>query len=130
MEEILDDQFLEEKLKRQQKSKWFYFLLSLLSVGSIISTFIAWYDVESIVGSGPLMSFIGLVFFFYLLKTNPKPMILIGLIPLAFSIFWIIMINAFSLSPNDCKTIVPLSLIFGSALILFIGILAFLTHRD
>ena len=120
MKEILDDHLIDQKIKR--KGFGFYFTLVLLIIGSILSSLLSWEDVETIMGTGPVMSFIGIVHFVYARKAKARVNISLGLLPLLISIIWFILINLFSLSPNDVSFTVPASLTGATFLITLIGI--------
>lgn len=122
MEEILDDQFLEEKPNQHKKGKWFYFFLGIFSMGAILSSAIAWYNVESVIGSAPTMSVIGVILSLIALKNKSKRIALLGLLPFAISVFWFFMVELFSLSPSDCRINIPTSLSLASSLALYLGI--------
>lgn len=129
MRSTLDEHLLETKEENTKREKWHYVLLIILLVGYVISTVIAWYEVETIVGSGPIMSILGIIFSRIAYTMNYKSSVFLGLIPFAISIFWFIMIDINSLSPSDCQVIVPISLSVATVLAFIIG-LKFISNRN
>ncbi len=121
MNEILDEYALNKEPKKIDWRYWYYLFLGLLLVGSMVSTLLAWYDVETIVGSGPIMSIIGVVYVRLGVKVNESRAKFIGWLPLIISIFWFATIYSFSMRPNDCKFNVPFSLSFATVWILLNG---------
>lgn len=126
MKEILDNHLFEEAVSR---SRWFYLFLALLLVGSVISTGLAWYEVESIVGSGPTMSIIGCILSIFAYYDKTKSLIWLGLIPFVISLFWWFAIEIYNLSPSDCKVNIPTSLSIATAFMLLLGTKYFLDKK-
>lgn len=111
MSNILDEGLASDSSPLDRQKRVFYIFLLLLVIGSCIATFVACIEVESIVVSGPVLSIVGLILFILGKRAGFKNDHYIGWIPAIISLTWLIIINGFSLSPNDCKLIVPISLL-------------------
>lgn len=62
MKGILDEHLMDEEVPEKKAGLLYFIFLFLLIFGSIVSTFIAWEEIETIIGSGPVMSLIGITF--------------------------------------------------------------------
>ncbi|MEL6969584.1 MAG: hypothetical protein AAFZ63_09860 [Bacteroidota bacterium] len=124
MKQILDDDFLEELTNSRRKSKWFYVSTVFLILGVIVATILSWWEVETIIGSGPVVSIIGIIHLLISRKSKEWINMILGALPLVLSVGWVIVINAFHLSPRDCRFIVPAS---GAIATLLVSILGFAT---
>ena len=124
MKQILDDDFVEELTNTGRKSRWFYVSTVLLIIGSIVATILSWLEVESIIGSGPILSVIGIIHLVISRKSKERVNMFIGALPLLLSVFWVIVINALRLSPSDCQVIVPASVTLATLMIGVLGLTA------
>lgn len=120
MSNILDDNSLLEASK--PPSKWATVFLVVLILGALIASMISWFDVESIVGSGPTVSVLGWVFFFLALGEAQPSSSMLGLTPTLVSLFWFLVIASLGLSPSDCEIMVPASLTVISLLMVRSGV--------
>ena len=129
MKEILDEHLVEQDSKNAKINRWFNLGFVLLILGSIAATVIAWFEIESIIFSGPIMSLVGILFSLLAKKQKDQLSIALGLVPLVTSILWVLAINLFSLKPNDCRFIVPVSLSVVLAVILLLSLLILLRKK-
>ncbi|MCB0640373.1 MAG: hypothetical protein KDC44_01980 [Phaeodactylibacter sp.] len=113
MQRPLDELFLPEK-SRYRENRRISFLLALLLLGFLAATAVSWYEVESIVISGAALSVIGLLLALVARRSRDKVGLILGLFPFVLSLLWLGIINGFDLSPYDCRTIVPASLVFAA----------------
>ena len=121
MKGTLDEHLIGKEERNEKREKQHSVLLILLLLGFVISTSISWYEVESIVGSGPIMSILGIIFSIITYKMKSKFSLFLGLMPLGISIFWVIMIELYNLSPGDCEFIIPLFLSLATVFAFIIG---------
>lgn len=128
MKEILDDDFLDEMTDSSRKSRGFYISLLLLVVGSITATVLSLVEIESIIGSGPIVSVLGIIHIITSRKSKERVNMFIGALPVILTIMWMILINAFRLSPNDCKVIVPVTLALAAFMVTVVGLVVFLAR--
>jgi len=56
------------------------------------------------------------------IKVRSSVNVLLGFTPLLISFFWALVINLYSLSPNDCKFMVPFSLSCATIFAIIIGV--------
>ena len=122
MSEILDEHLFEEKEKQERRNKVYYVLLTLVLCGFIISSLVAWYEVESIIGSGPIMSILGIIFARIAYKIADNISVFLGLTPLVISIIWYSLIEMYDLSPGESEFIIPLSLSIVTVFVIIIGL--------
>ena len=120
MNNILDEEYVKKKKKKRGDA--FHVLLIMLISGCIIATFFSWWYVESIVFSSPIMSIIGFLFIYITMKEKNRVGTLLGLIPATATLFWLVMINVFELSPKDCEMMIPVFLSGGSIVVLVNGV--------
>jgi hypothetical protein len=120
MEDILDQHLIENDKPNKDKHHRIFSTLAILQIiGSIIAVAFVWADVESIIGSGPSLSFFGiLVCLFTYLAQNKLGMVL-GFIPLLASFISFCLIFFLSLSPNEAQF--PISALLSFCL--FVSIL-------
>ncbi|MEL6835831.1 MAG: hypothetical protein AAFP77_22720 [Bacteroidota bacterium] len=124
MKQILDDDFLEELTNSKRKSKWFYVSTVFLILGFVLATILSWWEVETIMGSGPVVSIIGIIHLLISRKSKERINMFLGALPLVLSVAWFIIINAFNLSPRDCQYIVPASGAIATLLVSILGFVA------
>ncbi|MEL7248991.1 MAG: hypothetical protein AAFO03_11250, partial [Bacteroidota bacterium] len=103
---------------------WFYVSTVFLILGLIVATILSWWSVETIMGTGPVVSIIGIIHLLISRKSNERINMFLGAFPLVLSVAWFIIINAYNLSPGDCRFIVPAS---GAIATLLVSILGFAT---
>ncbi|MCH2044432.1 MAG: hypothetical protein MK212_09985 [Saprospiraceae bacterium] len=120
MKDILDSGFAHD-IHKNKRSLWHIIVLFLLIIGSIVSTLIAWVEIESIIGSGPIMSIIGIVFLIQNILNKEGLGMIIGAMVPAISLAWFIIIYLYSLGPSDCELIVPASLTVASTFVVVGG---------
>jgi len=82
---------------------------SLLLLGAVITTCICWYEVQSIVASGPVLTLIGIIMAIIAKRHKNKLGVWIGLSALFISILCSVIIMAFGLNPSDAQ--LPISAI-------------------
>lgn len=97
----------EIKGKSPTFPRWLKVFTTLVYTFFVIATSIALFEIESIIFTGPALLVIGIVFFFISHRWKPLRYIAYG--GVGFSIFCVIVINAFSLAPRDAQ--VPISLL-------------------
>lgn len=129
MRDILDSGFAHETYKNK-KSQAYIVILFLLVIGSIGSTLFAWVEIESIIGSGPIMSIIGIIFLIQNILIKERLGIIIGAIAPAISLVWFMSILLYSLGPGDCEVIIPASLTVASTVVAIGGSQLFLTKNN
>ncbi len=110
MNETLDDHLLENTSPKRKPSQWFYFFLVVLLLGSLLSTILAWRDVENIIYYGPVMSVIGVIFSFLARGIKNQRAFLLGIVPLLVSTLLLLIIYFQDYSPSDCQFWVPVFL--------------------
>lgn len=110
MEDILDEDFLIEKSELSENRSLTKLFTYICAISFLISTILSWYKIESIILTGPILNILGLVLFYFSNKSKNKTGMLLGLIPIIIVIIWFSTIYVLSLSPKDCKLILPLSL--------------------
>ena len=126
-DELLDDNLFEEKRKPNGRVMRIFLVLQML--GSILAILIAWYEIESIVGSGPTMSIIGLCTLLASRSIKNKRGAWIGISPLLISIFWYIIIENFNWSPGDAYWPVNTFLTIATIITIRLGINAYLNSK-
>jgi membrane-bound acyltransferase YfiQ involved in biofilm formation len=122
--DVLDENFIE-KQKSPARVKTYKVFLILLIIGFPISTLIAWWEVESIVGSGPTMTVLGIVALFLCYKFKNKLSIILSIAPIGVSVIWLLAISFLHISPAEARTPVPVSLTLISIVYLILGIYNF-----
>lgn len=114
------------KLKDSSKvSGVLKFLLFLLFVSSVVSVGLCWfYDTESIIVGGPIISIIGIFIAWWAHKENSRSSIIYGLSAPSVSLLCLVLIASLSWSPNEARG--PISFI-GSAYSIFLLIVILTT---
>ncbi len=84
-------------------------IASLLLLCTVTATCICWYEVQSIVGSGPALILIGIIMVIIAKRHKNNLGVWIGLSPLFISILCSVIIMAFNLNPPDAQ--MPISVI-------------------
>ena len=129
MEDILDQHLIQKKAPNNKHNRTFYIFAILQIIGSIIAVALAWNDVESIIGSGPTLTFLGIIVFLFARLAQNKFGMVLGFIPLFASFISFCLIFSFSLSPSDAQIPISSLLSFFLFISLLIGIVSFIKRN-
>ena len=124
-EELLDDELiyddeldLEHKDKKAQK--WLNIFLFLQLLAAIIATGLAWFDIETILGTGPGGSAVGIVVFVMARRLKDKLGIYIGLSAPILTLGCTLLIMIFNWGPGDAQMPIALILSFYTLFLLIV----------
>lgn len=126
--EILDDDFIEPS-KSSIRLKAYKIFIILILIGFPIATLLSWWEVESIVGSGPTLSTLGIVGIVLSSTFKNKTSVILASIPVVVSLIWLSLISLLGLSPGDVKFTVPISLTTITAIYLIWGLIHILNLK-
>lgn len=128
MKDILDQHLIENKLPNENKyRKIFYVLASLQLIGSIIAVTLAWIEIESIIGSGPILSVLGIIVFSYASLAKDTHGLILGIIPIVASCISLCAIYFLEFSPNEAR--IPISSLLGFFLLISLLLFIFSLMR-
>ncbi|MDD2745276.1 MAG: DUF4339 domain-containing protein [Candidatus Gracilibacteria bacterium] len=101
------------------QTKIYRISLQLLALTCLVSSIIAWFEIESIVVSAPIVVIISL-FAYYFSDSESKNQRVISLIPIFISLLCFLMILVFDLDPGETITTISVGTTISIGTLLFI----------
>jgi len=117
-DELIYDEELEPKDKKAQK--WLNIFLFLQLLAAIIATSLAWFDIETILGTGPGGSVVGVIVFVMAFRLKDKPSLYIGLSAPVFALGCTLLIMILNWGPGDARIPIPIILTIYTLLLLLV----------